>query len=408
MAQPRSRLTATREAAALTQESLSFALGCATSTVARWEQGKSNPKPPRRVRLAEVLGVTLPELEGILLRDLGPADSAYADGVDRREALTSIAALGVTSVIPGALRNVLASGPRVGAGDVEQLWNHAWALWRADQQQGGVSVYPATLELCRVVVSLLDEGRYSQIVGRDLHRLHGQALEGAAWTAFDSGRDDLARSHFESALTAARLGDDPGLETFVLAQMSWQAIHSGSPREAVELAQLAGRVARPVATDLLMSAIAGREALGHARLGDAAASHEALLRMERLLTSHSDGHDAAWLTSWGTGVAMTAVAQAHLYLGNAPAAETAGTEASRLGQADYARSRVRRLVYLAGAHAKNGNLDQCAATVTDAAALFQGVGSPRVYRNLQALRPALEGHEAVPGVPEALAVLRSA
>jgi transcriptional regulator with XRE-family HTH domain len=408
MTQPRSRLTAAREAAALTQESLSFALGCATSTVARWEQGKSNPKPPLRLRLAEVLEVTLPELEGILLRDLGSADRAYDSGVDRREALTSMVALGVTSAIPGAFRNVLASGPRVGAGDVEQLWNHAWALWRADKQQGGVSVYPANRELCRIVVSLLDEGRYSQIVGRDLHRLHGQALEGAAWTAFDSGRDDLARSHFESALTAARLGDDPGLETFVLAQMSLQANHSGSPREAVELAQLAGRVARPVATDLLMSALAEREALGYARLGEADASREALHRAERLLVDYRHGHDAPWLAMWSEAEWMNIVAQAHLYLGDSAAAETAGTEANCLGQVDYARRRVRYLICLAGAHAKNGNLDQCAATVTDAAALFQGVGSPRVYRSLQTLRPALEGHEAVPGVPEALAALRSA
>jgi transcriptional regulator with XRE-family HTH domain len=403
MPPPRSRLRTAREAQAYTQESLAHELHCATSTVARWESGDSNPKPPLRRRLAKAFGVTLAELEAILLPDLGPADSAYAEAVNRREALTGLMAVGVAAALPGP-RQAL-PGQRIGTADVERLRSQAWDLWCADHEQGGVSIYPATLGLCRAAWSMLDEGRYTQIVGRDLHRLHGQALEIAAWTAFDSGHETLARHHFESALTAARLGDDPGLEAYTLAQMSWQAIHSGSPREAVELAQLAGRVARPVATDLLMSALAEREALGYARLGDAKATHEALHRAERQLVDYRHGHDAPWLASWGPAVAMTAMAQAHLYLGDSSVAENTSTEASRLGQNDYARSHAIQLTCLAAAHAANGNLDQCAATITITAALLDGVKSPRVRGRLHALRPVLEGHETVPGVPEALAAL---
>ena len=58
----------------LTQEALAEELDVAVSTVARWEQGATAPRAWQRRRLAEVLGVSLDDLNELL--DAGAASVA--------------------------------------------------------------------------------------------------------------------------------------------------------------------------------------------------------------------------------------------------------------------------------------------------------------------------------------------
>jgi DNA-binding XRE family transcriptional regulator len=51
-----------------TQEGLAEALGIDRTTIGRWERGEQQPQPWQRPDLALKLGVTLEELDGLLLR----------------------------------------------------------------------------------------------------------------------------------------------------------------------------------------------------------------------------------------------------------------------------------------------------------------------------------------------------
>lgn len=54
-----------RERADITQDELSKRLGVDRSTVAKWETGKSFPRPGLLIRLTEIFGCTADELLGI-------------------------------------------------------------------------------------------------------------------------------------------------------------------------------------------------------------------------------------------------------------------------------------------------------------------------------------------------------
>ena len=57
-----------------TQESLAYALGVSVSSVAQWERGVSTPTPRHRRHLAELLEVSLPELDLLLDPESGSAE----------------------------------------------------------------------------------------------------------------------------------------------------------------------------------------------------------------------------------------------------------------------------------------------------------------------------------------------
>jgi transcriptional regulator with XRE-family HTH domain len=59
-------LAARRKAVGLSQEGLAEALDTARSTVARWERGEVAPQPAIRARLAEILQISLDDLDHLL------------------------------------------------------------------------------------------------------------------------------------------------------------------------------------------------------------------------------------------------------------------------------------------------------------------------------------------------------
>jgi transcriptional regulator with XRE-family HTH domain len=95
MARKRERLRRVRRGAGLSQERLAQALGVDTSTVWRWEAGRTEPEAWLRPKLAGVLGVSRAELVELLTGDEGvapeqpvsatlPADEEQALGASLR------------------------------------------------------------------------------------------------------------------------------------------------------------------------------------------------------------------------------------------------------------------------------------------------------------------------------------
>jgi len=101
----------------------------------------------------------------------------------------------------------------------------------------------------------------------------------------------------------------------------------GSGREGVELAQAAARSARSFASPEIVSRLAAREALGHARAGDATAAERMLARSEHLLDRAEPGAlGGTWLShlAWDHSSLANTTA-AHLMLGAPPRRPEPGT-----------------------------------------------------------------------------------
>jgi hypothetical protein len=325
----------------------------------------------------------------------GPLPTGYPAGVDRRTFLGVVAGAGMASALP--------TGSRIGAADVEALRSAMWAAWHADTQRGGAAVYADVVGQLDRVNGLLDRGSYRPTIGTQLQTLAGALTELAGFTAFDAGHQDRARQRFAEALTIAQVADDDQLTVQVLAQMAHQASFTGQGRQAVEIAQAAQRTARGFATPRLESLLAAREAVGHGLRGNTAAAEEALGRSGDELADAGDD-SGAWFSYWSVLDLQAAMARTWLALGAPVAAERSAREAVEGGQvapraqAAYAARWAQTLVAA-------GQLDQAATVTVRAVEMGTGIASHRVATDLRALRPGLQGHEDVPGVPEALKAL---
>ncbi len=95
MASRRHRFAVHRRALGYSQERLAEAIGVERTTVARWERGETDPQPWARPKIAEVLQISVEELDTILAHDRGGSrDATMVPGV------LSIASVGRQHVAP--------------------------------------------------------------------------------------------------------------------------------------------------------------------------------------------------------------------------------------------------------------------------------------------------------------------
>jgi hypothetical protein len=288
---------------------------------------------------------------------------------------------------------------KIGASDVARIRTELAGLYALDDAVGGSAAFTRAMDQAQAVRHLIDHATYGPTVGRDLQILAGELTEMAGWSAFDIGRHGQARHLFGEALTLAHVTESAALSTLVMASMSLQSTSLGAGREAVALAESAQRTARPFGTARLLSLLAAREALGHARCGDLPAASVALARSETLLDDADDpGQD--WLAFWGPADFAGAVAGVHLRVGQTDVAERAVRDAIDATPQRYTRNRVGYRAQLAEVLAVRGEVVEAASVATEVAA--SGVGSGRVTARLRDLAPILEPHAGEPGVDECL------
>jgi transcriptional regulator with XRE-family HTH domain len=410
MTQRRSRLAAARHAVGFSQEVLALRLGCANNTMSRWERGRTDPRPGQREALAGLLGVTMEELDWLLVRDCDIEDPAYDDPVNRREALTGLAAVGAAVALPASLRAGLPEGVsgRVGVADVERLRAEAVAVKWAERRYGGGTAYGPTQDLVVHVRQVLSGGNYSPEVDRQLHGLLSQLWRDLGWCAHDAGDQYLARAHYNEALNAATVADD-GQMTVVLNYMAQQANECGSGRVGVALAGAAMQKARSFGSDRMFSLLGSQAARGYACEGDSAAAYAAFAEAERRYQPYDPGRDPEWLAFWDPADLRAHLASGHLALGNPRAAESAARAA--LGELDwsrYPRDIASYSSWRALALGGQGEIDAAAACTVETVGLLEGVQSGRIAGRLRTLVPVFEANPTVPGVGEALVALRSA
>ncbi|MBO0703663.1 MAG: hypothetical protein J2P38_12065, partial [Candidatus Dormibacteraeota bacterium] len=225
-------------------------------------------------------------------------------------------------------------------------------------------------------------------------RLIGTAGDTAvlgAWVAWDLGDRPGAFRLYETAITAAREGNDPALRACILAYASYGASADGDSRRARDLLELAGRSLEGTGHPAARAWIRCRQAEETAALGD---RPSALRLLESGLTGYEDAHpdrERVWTrfldsTRMG-GFAISTYAR----VGDTAAALGAAERVLAGLKPDEAKKRALVLAPLAEAYLQRGDLEvglEVANLALDAAHLSETTWG---FQNLVRLRPLLGG-----------------
>jgi transcriptional regulator with XRE-family HTH domain len=221
----RDGLAARRRAIGLTQDTLAEALRVERSTVARWEQGTSSPRPWLRKRLADVLDLSPAELSRLL--DPAPAGvTASPDGSPADD-------LRATEPVAGHER---ALARPVDGAYVEAVREDGRRLIELDTNYGGDDIARLAVRTYKNAYRRLASGLYVPSSERDLRAAVGELAQIAAWIAYDADQQATARTLTNEALLLSRLAGDRRMELFDLAQLAMQSVHLGQAGEARRIA----------------------------------------------------------------------------------------------------------------------------------------------------------------------------
>jgi transcriptional regulator with XRE-family HTH domain len=283
-----------REDRKLSLRQLAKAAPVDVGLLSRIENGKQSASESLARAVDRVLNadgelVTIQKLEAAQR----PTKAVPFDPMRRRTLVTGAVATAFAGLAaPAAAR---ATPGRLGSSDAERLQTSAIRLYALDYQHGGETLWQAALSQVGDGYAMLEHGAYGATVEARLLKATARMQMCAGWLAFDSGRQDVARSSYTEALALAKQAGDVEVETHALANLAFQANILGMPRQAHRFAEAAERVAA-VADDFprLLIIPQLRMAYSAALTGDASASGRALTRARRVLERDGDKPTQEW------------------------------------------------------------------------------------------------------------------
>jgi DNA-binding XRE family transcriptional regulator len=204
----RSGLAARRKAVGHSQESLAEALHTSRSTVARWERGEVAPQPATRAPLAEILRISLSDLDDLL------------EGVPAKK--------------PGESFRVAPTEP-VGAAHIEGARDRVKQLLTMEHSFGGMRVASIALDSAHAFERRIEEAGIRPGYHSDAHAAAAELFEVAGWQLVDAARpDDVDRANSRALHHAAAAGDH-SMEIFVIQNESMHLCETGRATEALYL-----------------------------------------------------------------------------------------------------------------------------------------------------------------------------
>ncbi|WP_418153394.1 helix-turn-helix domain-containing protein [Actinoalloteichus caeruleus] len=217
MVEHRMGLARARKAAGYTQESLGEALGVHWTTVRRWEAGKQNVQPHRRVKLAQLLGVDLGQLDNLLHAGTTALPVAVGSDVPASQGFMPSISTGsaVVDSVRATSRHLIGLDVSLGS--------------RAIADLATMAANSANHRMMREPLDSRTE--------RDLRAAVAELFEVAGWVAYDGERQNEAREMNEKALVLSSLAGDRKMENLVKLNMSMQSNHVGRYGEAIAVAQ---------------------------------------------------------------------------------------------------------------------------------------------------------------------------
>jgi transcriptional regulator with XRE-family HTH domain len=436
----RVRLAAKRKAAGFSQEQLADLLKVSISTVARWESGETAPQPWNRPRLAHLLGISLDQLDELLVEDNAsehagteqtalavprtssalqrPAFAAYtrdqetlilpeqSEPVDRREFITASAGAGAAALTGTTALSFLASLEQaappatVQPADVAQVSATARFFSGMSHAYGGGVVKGAVIAQLRWAVGLL-EADCPERLRPALFYAVGDLNGVCGFMAFDTYAHDDAARMFSFGQSCAVEAGDWHLRARMLVNMSRQATWRGNPEAGLTYIELAlVRADRLTARERAWVQASRAQALAH--LGRTQETYHAVGQADEAFSDGNVGADPSWMTFYneaehaaGTGRALSGLAR-HGTVQADPGGRlrTAITGYSTA----YARSRAMIGVDLAMNLLTHGDPHEGVAVGNQALDDAQGLRSPRALDHLSKLQQAAGTHY---GIPEA-------
>lgn len=369
-----------RKAAGWTQHELADRSGYSQATVSRLERGASRAARDTVILadIAQALGVP-PAVLGLPGQPHQAPSSV--DDVERRNFLGGATSLAVTVLLP---RNVATPGC-IDADQAAQCWTALRRLYELDDHQGGATVYQMAEAMARRLQEALRRGSYVSAVGRELQSVTAAAMEHAGWLAYDAGWQRKARYWWLETCHLADLAGVPDPRVTALASMAQQASETaGGAREAVDLVGAARAAAGEQATPLLLSLLAAREGVGHARRGDRSAATSAIGESRRWLDHGRRGDEPFWLDFWGPADLAAHEIMVGLTTGQGHLAETAARKALASVDAEaFPRNHISYSSHLGLVLVRRGQLDEAIAVTSNAVQLVDAVcGSGRIVARL--------------------------
>lgn len=271
MAEKRQRLADRRKACGYTQERFADAVRVDRTTVQRWERGEADPQPHQRPKIIKLLQLTSKELDELLKPEkLAPAvlndwtvsgSPAYDDEMDAWELSRRVQA---SDVGPETLIRL------------EQAFDELAISYPKSPPQ---DLLQRVRRHSAYVVRLLDakktlaEHRRLLVVGGWLSLL-------GATVHIDLKQDDAATARLQAAAALARHADHPEIEAWCYETEAWRVLTAGNYVRAIELSQIAQRIAPAGSSALIQSTAQEGRAL--ARLGQAQDTYAAIDRVQKM------------------------------------------------------------------------------------------------------------------------------
>ncbi|MEN3613269.1 helix-turn-helix transcriptional regulator [Plantactinospora sp. ZYX-F-223] len=213
----RHRLCQRRKALGYSQERLAELLGVERSTVVRWESAETDPQPWHRTRIAEVLRVTLDQLDDMLCDVVTPIRRGQIMGDDSRHSSSTAVRAELLSGLRAFLTDYLPEPqperPTRTLTEVRRDVTRIHALYHRASYSTVARLLP---ELLRHSTVLTNRGSWPQ--RSSAFRLLAGAYLAASKVAVKIGDGDTALLAADRAATAARVADDLGLASIAAYQ----------------------------------------------------------------------------------------------------------------------------------------------------------------------------------------------
>ncbi|MFJ7247197.1 helix-turn-helix transcriptional regulator [Kitasatospora sp. NPDC098652] len=393
--------------------------GTDKAAVSKWENWRKTPSIESQLLIAEAFDVPIADLEAIewphwlpgqeqpvplgsafTVHALRDAQRAAMD--HRRRTFMTFSALALAGLSaqwatlePDRLTTAL-NGKHVDDELVDWLEDTSAKLTAlpTEQRQHTAKLTDAQLA---TVTDLLEQGRYTEPIGRRLHLLAASLASTCGWHRFDQGRHYAAGKLWNAALTNAHAARDRDLGAGILSDFAYQSIWLTQPDAAVEpLSQALIHTRHPTARSLLHL----RRARAHAALGAASDCHRDLAAAEAALLTDSPDQAPAWCRWMSTADLAVDSGQCMLDLGRTDEAHARIDEGMSLLPRSRDKTRGIFLTYEARSLLQAREVEHALAVTNQSLDLATRIGADRCVTLVRELAPAFKPYRQIDGVAD--------
>ena len=318
--------------------------------------------------------------------------------LDRREFISSLAALLVGASTPELVRRLLSEPqcPFGGPSDVEALAHQCTEYLRLQDSAGtGGSLCDAAIAMDLQVSTWSRSGSTPSKVALELDAFRCELGAWVGWLALDCNRYGVAERYLESTVAQSRVVGRPEIEARALENLSALYEQRGQFPKALRVATAGTKVAQTEGSPKLRALLLLRESHVHAQLGNQTDFDVAVGRARSLLLEHQGAKTTPWLNFLTTGAYDIGLGQ--LTLGRPDAAVAEFSSIVNSSDKESPRDVVDAKVQVARSQAMLGNLSDAAATALQVLPSVQGCGSERIRLEMRRLRSTFTNQPAPGG-----------